>query len=108
MMICPEDGMRAPYSALIGVTAVLAASNASAQSEGPPPTTTPWRILLEQQLRQEKTCDLNEVILFDEYQKDGETVVEGKISCIDGRRFDFLRKRPHQKFEIDLCAPAVC
>ena len=28
--------------------------------------------------------------------------------CADGREFDFSRPRPHQKFEIHLCQPAVC
>jgi len=68
----------------------------------------PWRILLEQQLRAEKGCDLNEVLIYDEIKKNNVTVLEGKISCLDGRMFDFIRPQEHQKFELDLCEPAVC
>ena len=89
-------------------TAVFLATPVFAQEEAPFIDGRPWRILLEQQLLVEKTCDLLEVLLFDEFKREGETVLEGKISCVDGRKFDFLRRREHQKFEFDLCEPAVC
>lgn len=76
--------------------------------DGPPDEVVPWRILLTQQLKEEKSCDLLEVLMFDESAREGQTIIEGKISCRDGRQFDFARPRPHQKFEIKLCEPAVC
>jgi len=94
----------------LGLAALLAIPAAAAAQEEAPPVVNgvPWRLVLEQQLRQEKTCDLNEVLMFDELKREGETVLEGKISCIDGRQFDFKRLHEHQKFELDLCQPAVC
>lgn len=90
-------------AATLSLPALLAA-----QEEPPFIDGRPWRILLEQQLLSEKTCDLLEVLLFDEFKRDGETILEGKISCVDGRKFDFVRPHAHQKFEFDLCEPAVC
>jgi hypothetical protein len=67
-----------------------------------------WRILLRQQLRAEKSCDLNEILIFHEIPLGDEIAIDGRTSCIDGREFDFSRKRPHQKFDIQLCQPSVC
>lgn len=90
-------------AAALSLPALLAA-----QEEPPLIDSQPWRILLEQQLHAEKACDLLEVLLFDEFVREGETILEGKISCADGRSFDFVRPHTHQKFELDLCEPAVC
>ena len=38
----------------------------------------------------------------------GDTVIEGRVRCLDGREFDFTRPKPHLKFELRLCQPAVC
>lgn len=70
--------------------------------------TQPWRIILEQQLRQEKNCDFQKLILFDEFKRGNETVIEGKVQCIDGREFNFARPHEHQKFQIELCEPTIC
>ena len=67
-----------------------------------------WRILLQQQLKAEKGCDLNEILKYNEIQLGDDTAIDGRSSCIDGREFDFSRKRPHQKFDIKLCEPTVC
>lgn len=67
-----------------------------------------WRILLQQQLKAEKNCDLNEVLKYNEIPLGDEVAIDGRTSCIDGREFDFSRKRTHQKFEIKLCEPTVC
>ena len=96
----------------IGLAIVLTVGSiTNAVSQDPPASpedVVPWRILLTQQLKQEKSCDLNEVLIFDETKKGDETVIEGKISCVDGRQYDFSRPRPHQKFEIKLCEPTIC
>lgn len=68
---------------------------------------SPWRMVLEQQLK-EKACDMMELLMFDEFKSGDETVIEGKVSCQDGRQFNFSRPHPHSKFKIDLCEPAVC
>jgi hypothetical protein len=96
------------YGVLLALSLAACPSLIAAQDEPPPVETRPWRLLLAQQLRAEKTCDLLEVLLFDEFLKDGEKVLEGKISCVDGRKFDFVRRREHMKFELDLCQPAYC
>lgn len=86
---------------LITATAV-AVTSATAATDGR------WRILLGQQLKAEKDCDLKEVITMNEMQLGGEVALDGRISCIDGREFNFTRKRPHEKFHIELCDPLVC
>ena len=93
---------------LIGVAALIFPAQAIAQEELPSIDTRPWRLVLEQQLLSEKSCGLLEVLLFDEFKKEEETILEGKVACVDGRKFDFLRRRLHQKFEFNLCEPAVC
>lgn len=68
----------------------------------------PWRIVLEQQLKAEKGCDMRELYFFNELELGETTVIEGKIACIDGRDFDFSRPRAHQKFELRLCERTLC
>ena len=96
------------YQVLIGLAALNSPPQAIAQDEMPSIDTRPWRLVLEQQLLSEKSCGLLEVLLFDEFKKEEETILEGKIACVDGRKFDFLRRHLHQKFELNLCEPAVC
>jgi len=67
-----------------------------------------WRILLGQQLKAEKNCDMNEILMFNKLPLGDEIAIDGRNSCIDGREFNFSRKRPHQKFDIELCQPTVC
>lgn len=74
----------------------------------PPAAGLPWRMVLEQQLRAEKSCDLRELFYFNEFQLGDDNVIEGKVACIDGREFDFSRPREHQKFELKLCERTVC
>jgi hypothetical protein len=66
------------------------------------------RILLGQQLKAEKNCDLKDVLTYHELPLGGEMALDGRASCHDGREYDFSRKRPHQKFDIQLCEPTVC
>lgn len=68
----------------------------------------PWRLVLESQLKSEKSCDLKEVLLFREIPLGDQVGLEGRVSCFDDREFDFSRNAPHQKFRIQLCQPSVC
>lgn len=88
----------------IALTLVLPAAADTESGEGD----GRWRILLQQQLKAEKNCDLNEILKYSELPLGDEMAIDGRSSCIDGREFDFSRKRPHQKFEIKLCEPTVC
>lgn len=68
----------------------------------------PWRLILKDQLKQEKGCDLNEVLTYQEIPLGDDVGVQGRVSCLDNRQFDFSRNRKHQKFRIELCEPTVC
>jgi hypothetical protein len=87
------------------VAATGAALSAAATAAEPAPEE---RILLGQQLKAEKNCDLNEILTYHELPLGDEIAIDGRTSCIDGREFNFSRKRRHQKFEIELCQPTVC
>lgn len=94
------------------IVAVLAAGMlpASGQSEqgAPPVAGQPWSILLRQQLLNEKQCALQEILTVNEFKVGDEVMLDGRVSCVDGRQFDFARRHEHQKFEIRLCEPVVC
>lgn len=66
------------------------------------------RIVLSQQLKAEKNCDFKAIVTYHELPLGGEIALDGRASCIDGREYNFSRKRPHQKFDIELCEPTVC
>lgn len=97
-----------PAAILSTLVALLPAAVAAADDESPLPAEPPWRIVLETQLKSEKACDLNEVLAFQEVPIGNDVGLDGRISCFDGREFNFTRTRKHQKFTIELCAPAVC
>jgi hypothetical protein len=89
--------------ALLTATALAAASQpAGAEID------SSMRILLGQQLKAEKNCDFREVLTYHELPLGDEVAVDGRASCLDGREYNFSRKRPHQKFDIELCEPTVC
>jgi hypothetical protein len=89
--------------ALLAATALAAASEpASAEFDNS------MRILLGQQLKAEKNCDFKEVLTYHELPLGDEVAIDGRASCLDGREYNFSRKRPHQKFDIELCEPTVC
>ncbi|MGE5266758.1 MAG: hypothetical protein ACM3L9_05255 [Deltaproteobacteria bacterium] len=73
-----------------------------------PPADARWRVVLKDQVKAEKNCDLAEVLTYSELKIGDEVAISGKISCIDGRQYDYSRPRPHQKFEFRLCEPSVC
>lgn len=102
----------ARFSNFVGASVLLAVwlAGALAVAADDPPAVNegPWRIVLEGQLKKEQGCDLKEVLMYQEIPLGGETGIEGRISCHDGRQFDFSRKRAHEAFRIEMCQPAVC
>lgn len=73
-----------------------------------PPADARWRTVLKDQVKSAKNCDLAEVLTYSELKIGDEIAISGKISCIDGREYDYSRPRPHQNFEFRLCEPSVC
>lgn len=103
--------MRTRHFAILALSAALAAPAVGQGTSGqddPPANESPWRIILKDQLLHEKNCGLNEVLTFQEVPLGDDSGLDGRVSCIDGREFNFTRKRKHQKFTIELCEPTVC
>lgn len=73
-----------------------------------PPADARWRTVLKDQVKAAKNCDLAEVLTYSELKIGEEIAISGKISCVDGRQYDYTRPRPHQNFEFRLCEPSVC
>jgi hypothetical protein len=73
-----------------------------------PPADARWRTVLKDQVKAAKNCDLAEVLTYSELKIGDGIAISGKISCIDGRQYDYSRPRPHQNFEFRLCEPSVC
>lgn len=67
-----------------------------------------WKVTLRQQLRDERKCELKAFLAVRQFKLAGDDVLEGRISCYDGREFDFTRPQPHSKFTIRLCLPTAC
>lgn len=67
-----------------------------------------WLPLLRQVLAAEKRCNLEHVVWVRELPVGDSIALDGRVRCYDGREFDFARPRPHLKFEVRLCQPAVC
>lgn len=80
----------------------------AAEPKMSPPADARWRLVLKDQLKVEKNCDLLDVLTYSELKIGDEIAISGKISCVDGRQYDYSRQRPHQKFEVQLCEPSVC
>ena len=74
----------------------------------PTPSNSRWRSILKDQVKADKNCDLAEVLTYSELKIGDEVAISGKVSCVDGREYDYNRPRPHQKFEFRLCEPSVC
>ncbi len=104
-MIC---ALRAISIGVVLAATVGASLSVLAQDKDLAPSAQPWRVVLAQQLRREKNCDLNELLYFNEMELGGDVALDGRVTCIDGRMYDFSRPRVHQKFEIRLCEPTVC
>lgn len=67
-----------------------------------------WVPALRHVLTAEKKCDLGSILWTREVPVGSTVTLEGRIRCLDGREFDFTRPRPHMKFDVRLCQPAVC
>jgi hypothetical protein len=88
--------------------APLSVSGEEKQPDIQPPADARWRTVLKDQVKTSKNCDLAEVLTYSELKIGDEIAISGKISCIDGRQYDYSRPRPHQNFEFRLCEPSVC
>jgi len=100
-------GRRAIWAGAVGLV-LLAQPALSEDPVVPPEQEGTWRLVLKSQLKQEKNCDLNEILMYDEIPLGEDVAMQGKVSCLDNRQFDFSRNRKHQKFRIELCEPTVC
>ena len=56
-----------------------------------------WRKVLLMQLMSEKQCELEAVIGLRQFELAGDTVIDGRAQCNDGRHFDFERRK---RFEL--------
>lgn len=101
---------RRPAAGLALVAALAAAGGVAAYADDQPgaQSVQPWSLLLRQQIQQEKGCTVVDVLSSNEFKVGDETMLEGRVSCVDGRQFDFNRRQPHMKFEFRICDPAVC
>jgi len=89
-----------------GLTALMpAVDRARAQTDAKREV---WKVTLGQQLRDERKCELKAFLAVRRFRLAGDDVLEGRISCYDGREFDFTRPQPHSKFTIRLCLPTAC
>jgi len=94
---------------IVSSFAVLSAGPSSLAADDPlRPDEAHWRLVLQQQLKSEKACSLNEVLTFQEVPLGDDVGLDGRLSCFDGREFTFTRKGKHQPFKIEVCAPTVC
>lgn len=101
------EALRPPVTllaAILCLTAVVS-SGAGAEETGADPR---WRALLAEQLKAEKNCHLYEILSQDEMPLGEDIAISGRVSCFDGRLFDFNRRSSHQKFELRACEPTVC
>jgi hypothetical protein len=106
-----EFKMKRAVTTVLMLSLASAASSMAAGRKGDDiksPDDARWRILLKDQVKSEKNCDLAEVLTYSELKIGDEIAISGRISCIDGRQYDYSRPRPHQKFELRLCEPSVC
>lgn len=69
---------------------------------------TAWEKLLRIQLDENHKCSLSGVIFVREMPSGNAILYSGRAKCFDGREFDFSQSKPHMKFDIKACEPAVC
>ena len=95
----------------IFTVSALSITSAAAMSPGdmPEPAGTPaWEQLLTLQLEDEKKCVLSGTLFVREMPGPEGVTISGRAKCYDGREFDFSQQKPHMKFDIRACDPAVC
>jgi hypothetical protein len=68
----------------------------------------PWERVLRDQLRRELGCRVIAIDHVRQLELAGVTVIDGHADCEDGRAYDFSRPKPHMRFELRVCQPAVC
>ena len=68
----------------------------------------PWELVLQEQIRHERNCEVSHYVSVKTFRLSGEDVIDGRLRCVDGREFTFTREKAHQKFKIESCEPAVC
>lgn len=103
--------MKRTFTALLALMSLSAVPFLAIGEEKPdiqPPADSRWRVVLKDQVKADKNCDLAEVLTYSELRIGDDVAISGKISCIDGREYDYSRPRPHQKFDFRLCEPSVC
>ena len=88
--------------ALLAVTLLGMATTTSGHADDS------WQAVLRLQLEADQRCQLDHMISVRELPVAQLGALEGRLRCKDGREFDFSRVKPHLKFELRLCAPAVC
>lgn len=99
--------LRTALSAVMLVLVAVFAGTAMAQNQQSS-SSEQWEVLLKQQLKQSYNCDLANILYVREVPVGNLTSTEGRVRCIDEREFEFSRARPHERFTIHLCQPAVC
>lgn len=99
--LAPRTRAAAPSLGLLLCLAGLAGYPAAAEEQE-------WLRLLRLQVKGSHSCDVEHLVFSREVPVGGETTVEGRLRCRDGREYDFTRAKPHQKFELRLCQPSVC
>lgn len=109
----PTDGrMQAPSTRIASAPVVALAATLVALMMplpvGAAEDSAVWASVLRLQLQDNNNCRMEKVLFARELQLGGETGLEGRIRCIDGREYDFTRQRRHEKFDIRLCQPTVC
>lgn len=92
---------------LLGTGCVVATHAVSAE-DPLAPSEPHWRLVLQQQLKAEQACSLNEILTFAEVPLGDDVGQDGRVSCFDGREFIFSRKGRNKPFRIEVCAPSVC
>lgn len=67
-----------------------------------------WQALLREQLRDEKSCQLNYTTNVRKYDIDGKQGLKARAHCFDKRMYDVTWLPEKQQFEIQSCEPTVC
>ena len=101
-----RPGLRAMK--IVAVVVVFAAATAAFVTAEITGSDDLWRLALNAQLQTEKRCRLDELMESRTFELAGNTVIEGRIRCTDGREYTFSRDKPHLKFRFKACEPAVC
>ena len=92
----------------LGIAAIYAVFSLTVVAGQTAHATETWEVALRLQLEVERRCQLDHLISVRQLPVEQLGGLEGRVRCKDGREFDFSRSKAHQKFDLRLCAPAVC